>query len=49
MLELFKQVHGKERQSQSHVREGPLSQGKEVIGDHQRKPERQPVAVITLS
>jgi len=43
------QVHGKERQSQSHVREGPLSQGKEVIGDHQRKQERQPVAVITLS
>jgi len=40
------QSHGRE----GHGREGNPSQGREVHGDHhQRKPERHPVAVITLS
>jgi len=44
------QSHGRERQPQGHGREGHPSQGREVHGEHhQRKPERQPVAVVTLS
>jgi len=43
------QVHGKERQATAQVRDGHASQAKEVLGDLQRKQERAPVAVITLS
>eukprot|EP00092_Neocalanus_flemingeri_P030192 GFUD01032771.1.p1 GENE.GFUD01032771.1~~GFUD01032771.1.p1 ORF type:complete len:695 (-),score=259.24 GFUD01032771.1:410-2494(-) len=44
------QSHGREGQQHGHGREGHPSQGREVHGEHhQRKPERQPVAVITLS
>lgn len=44
------QSHSRERQQQGHGREGHPSQSREVHGEHhQRKPERQPVAVITLS
>ena len=44
------QSHGRERQQQGHGREGHPSQSREVHGQHhERKPERQPVAVITLS
>ena len=44
------QGHGREGQQPGHGREGHPSQGREVHGEHhQRKPERQPVAVITLS
>jgi len=44
------QSHGREGQQPGHGREGHPSQGREVHGEHhQRKPERQPVAVVTLS
>jgi len=44
------QAHGKERQQPVQVKDGGhASQGKEVLGDLQRKQDRAPVAVITLS
>jgi len=43
------QVHGKDRQQPAPVKDAHSSHGKDVLGDIQKKSERAPVAVITLS